>query len=93
VRGCIYDVNRVLIVGLQDQVVLDVQVGADFAVCCPFVGQEVPAFDEERWRPRKSLFEGVDVADTPCQPPDTGRLSATWLQAAVYVTCKVQDKG
>lgn len=92
-RGRIYDVNRVLIVGLQDQVILDVQVGADLAVCGPFVSQEVPAFDEECRRPRESLFECADIADTPCQPPDTGRLSATRLQAAVYIACEVHDEG
>ena len=92
-RGCIYDVYRVLIVGFQDQVILDVQVGTDLAVGGSFVCQEISAFDEKRRRCRKPLFECVYVADTPCQPPDTGRLSATRLQAAVYITCKVQDKG
>ena len=81
-RGGIYDINRILVVGLQDQVILDVQVGADLAVCGPFVSEEVPGFDQQRRNPRKSLFEGVDIADT-------GRLSATRLKAAVYIACKV----
>ena len=88
-RGGIYDINRILVVGLQDQVILDVQVGADLAVCGPFVSEEVPGFDQQRRNPWKSLFECVDIADTPCQPPDTGRLSATRLKAAVYIACKV----
>ena len=91
-RGDIYDVNRVLIVGLEDKVILDVQVGADFAMSSPFVSQEVATFDEERRGPRKSLFECADIADTPCQPPDTGRLSATRLEAAVYIARKMYDK-
>ena len=92
-RGCIYDVYRVLIVGFQDQVILDVQIGTDLAVCGSFVREEISAFDEKRRRCRKFLFECVYIADTPCQPPNTGRLSATRFQAAVYIACKVQDKG
>ena len=60
---------------------------------CPFVSQKVPAFDEKSGCLRKSLFEFVYIADTPCQPPDTGRLSATRLQAAVYIARKMEDKG
>ena len=92
-RGCIYDVYRVLIVGFQDQVILDVQIGTDLAVCGSFVREEISAFDEERRRCRKFLFECVYIADTPCQPPNTGRLSATRLQAAVYIARKMEDKG
>ena len=88
-RGCIYHVDRILIVGLQDQVILDVQVGADLAVCGPFVSKEVSGFDQQRRNPLESLSECVDIADTPCQPPDTGRLSATRFEAAVYVTREV----
>ena len=75
-----------MIIGLQDQIILDVQVGADLAVSGPFVGEKVPRFDEEGLNPRKLLFECVYIADTPCQPPDAGRLSATRLETAVDVT-------
>ena len=59
----------------------------------PVVSQEVPGFDEQRLNPWKFLFEGVDIADTPCQPPDTGRLSATGLKTAVDVAREMQHKG
>jgi hypothetical protein len=51
----------------------------------PVVSEKVSGFDEQRLNPWKFLFEGVDIADTPCQPPDTGRLSATGLETAVDV--------
>ena len=81
----VYHIDWVLIIGLQDHLILDVQVGADLAMSGPVVSQEVPGFDEQRLNPRKFLFEGVDIADTPCQPPDPGRLSATGLKTAVDV--------
>ena len=92
-RGDIYHINRILIVGLQDEVILDVQIRADLAVRGPFIGQEIPGFDEQRRNPRKSLRECVDIADTPCQPPYAGRLSATRFKAAVYIAREVYDKG
>ena len=74
-----------MIIGLQDQLILDVQVGTDLAVSGPFVSEKIAGFDEQRLNPREFLFECVDIADTPCQPPDPGRLSATRLETSVDV--------
>ena len=53
------------------------------------IGHEVTGVDKQRGNCWEFFSKEFLIADTPCQPPEPGRFSATGIEVAVSVSTKV----
>ncbi len=53
------------------------------------IGHEITGVDEQRGNRWEFLSKEFLIADTPCQPPEPGRFSATGIEVAVGVSAEM----
>jgi len=62
------------------------------AVGASLIGHEVTCVDEQRGNRWEFLSKEFLIADTPCQPPEPGRFSATGVEVAVSVSAEMNGE-